>query len=293
MDIEKLRYFRVVAQEEHMTRAAQKINISQPALSTIISGIESELGIKLFKRTGRQIMLNNYGTVFARNIDEILNKYDSTLALLSQMKEESTNSVALAVTGVYFSQRVINALANEFPYIQIKVNHIRADEILPFIQQRKSNFVLSSILYERDNIKALEIFKESMYLAVSSRHPLASRDNVSLVELKDEPFILSPQNTAYRVHTDEYFKKAGYSPKIRMEAYNDQLLLSVQQDQAIAIVSESAYQNYLYRDQIHFLKLTDSYCARTLWLLYRTDVDFTDSEQTFWDFIYYDKESFL
>lgn len=293
MDIEKLRYFRVVAQEEHMTRAAQKINITQPALSTIIASIENELGVKLFKRVGRQIMLNSYGAVFAESVDFILSKYDGTLTKLSQMKEGTENSVTLAVTGVNFSQRIIAALANEYPDIQINIVLIRGDEIISTLKQSESRFVLSSILYEDSTTKALEIFEESMYLAVSSAHPLSAKNEISLEDLKEERFTLSPKNTAYRVLTDEFFAKAGYMPKVRMEAYNEQLLLSVQQNLAVAIVSEAACLNYPYKNKIHFLKLTDAFCKRKLWLLYKTDVQFSDSEQTFFDFIYYDKDSFL
>ena len=293
MDIEKLRYFRIVAQEEHMTRAAQKINITQPALSTIIASIENELGVKLFKRVGRQIMLNNYGTAFAKSVNLILNQYDGTLAQLSQMKEESTNSVTLAVTGVNFSQRIVTALANEFPDIQINLELIRGDEIISTLKQAKSKFVLSSILYEDSTTKAFEIFEETMYLAVAASHRLAEQNEISLAELKGERFTLSPKNTAYRILTDEFFAKAGYIPKIRMEAYNDQMFLSVKQNLAVSIVSESSCQSYPYKDQIHFLKLTDSFCKRKLWLLYKTDLEFSASEQTFFDFIYYDKDSFL
>lgn len=64
MEIQQLEYFKVVAEMQHMTHAAERLNISQPALSKSISNIEQEIGVPLFDRQGRSISLNRYGKLF-------------------------------------------------------------------------------------------------------------------------------------------------------------------------------------------------------------------------------------
>ncbi len=66
MEIQQLEYFKTVAEMQHMTQAAEKLNISQPALSKSISNIEQEIGVPLFDRQGRSINLNRYGKLFGK-----------------------------------------------------------------------------------------------------------------------------------------------------------------------------------------------------------------------------------
>ena len=79
MEIQQLQYFKTVAQLQHMTRAAEKLSISQPALSKSISNIEKELGIPLFDRQGRSIFLNRYGQLFLESVEVILTEYEKVM----------------------------------------------------------------------------------------------------------------------------------------------------------------------------------------------------------------------
>lgn len=68
MDLLQLKYFQKVAQLKHLTQAANKLYISQPALSQTIARLEKDIGVPLFNRTGRQINLNEYGRVFLKKL---------------------------------------------------------------------------------------------------------------------------------------------------------------------------------------------------------------------------------
>ena len=81
MDLLQLHYFRTVARLQHMTMAAEVLNVAQPALSKTIARLERELGVPLFDRQGRRIRLNRYGEAF-------LDKVDRALNLLEQAKQE-------------------------------------------------------------------------------------------------------------------------------------------------------------------------------------------------------------
>ena len=76
MEIQQLEYFKIVAEMQHMTHAAEKLNISQPALSKSISNIEQEIGVPLFDRQGRSIVLNRYGKLFLESVNMILEEYN-------------------------------------------------------------------------------------------------------------------------------------------------------------------------------------------------------------------------
>ena len=293
MDIEKMRYFRIVAQEEHMTRAAQKINITQPSLSSIISNMESELGVKLFERVGRQIVLNKYGKVFYEGIDAMLDSYDSIMEKLAAMKDENTSDVKVAVTGLNFPRRIISAFVEEYPMLRIIMRLIRADEIKSTLKHSDAGLVLSTINVEADNIQSVKLFEEDMYLIVSHDHALASRDGISIEELKKERFALTPTNTAFRVIMDDLFKKAGYKPRICLEGYTEQIVQMVISKMAVSVVSKSDHGNLPYIDKLKFIRLTDDYCKRAIYLLTKAGVPLLENEQSFYDFAYYEKELYV
>lgn len=77
MDIQQLKYFLDVAQTEHMTRSAKRLNIAQPALSRSVSRLEHELGVSLFDREGRGLQLTDEGRLFQRKLIPLLNELDS------------------------------------------------------------------------------------------------------------------------------------------------------------------------------------------------------------------------
>ena len=76
MEIEQLQYFKTVATMQHMTRAAEVLSISQPALSKSIANIEQVLGVPLFDREGRSIYLNRFGQLFLQSVNIILDEYE-------------------------------------------------------------------------------------------------------------------------------------------------------------------------------------------------------------------------
>lgn len=80
MSLQQLQYFVVVAEEQHVTRAAEKLHISQPPLSRQIQALEDELGQPLFERRGRNIVLTDFGRFFATKAASILAHVDSVLA---------------------------------------------------------------------------------------------------------------------------------------------------------------------------------------------------------------------
>lgn len=86
MDIHELTYFKKVAELQHMTRAAQELRVAQPALSRTISGLEQELGVKLFERKGKSIALNQYGTILLRHTQRIIQEMAEIERDLSEAK---------------------------------------------------------------------------------------------------------------------------------------------------------------------------------------------------------------
>lgn len=111
MDIHELTYFKKVAELQHMTRAAQELRVAQPALSRTISGLEQELGVKLFERKGKSIALNQYGTILLRHTQRILQEMAEIERDLSEAKGEATRTVTITL---YAASKLLPRLVMEF-----------------------------------------------------------------------------------------------------------------------------------------------------------------------------------
>ena len=116
----QLKYFLTVADNQHIARSAEQLNVSQPAVSLAISRLEQELGVKLFDRVGRNIVLNEYGMVFYNHVNKVLQEEENVRLELEEMKKNMDKHVSLAIVSythldVYKRQLLYSASRNLQP----------------------------------------------------------------------------------------------------------------------------------------------------------------------------------
>src|ERR1700691_1843421 len=95
MELQQLKYFRVVAEQEHATGAAEKLFFSQSAVSRAVTQLEGELGVPLFYRQGRAVVLSPYGRVFLEHVTQALSILENGKRLLSEQSGEESGTVSL------------------------------------------------------------------------------------------------------------------------------------------------------------------------------------------------------
>ena len=185
MDITALRYFIVVAQTEHMNRAAAQLHITQPSLSTSIRRLEADIGFKLFDRNGRNIQLNEYGKVFLNaclQIDDTLN------GALSEMDRIRTSAVS------YLRLCCSSSATNSFIIDQLlaKGLHLQVSEISENWEQMllssKADLVITMGRAETEGISHMILHFRKLIPVVHRTHPLASLKKISLGELQRHAF---------------------------------------------------------------------------------------------------------
>jgi DNA-binding transcriptional LysR family regulator len=220
MEWTQLQYFQTVAQLQHFTNAAEALSISQPALSRSIARLEEELGVPLFERQGRTVILNPYGRIFLnrvnRAIQEITIGQQEVQALLDPLK----GSISLGFIHSQGSNLVPDLLGlfrKSFPEIQFLLNQNVTNQSLDQLEAGEIEFCFCSQPLARNNIHWIQLLTEEIILIVPNEHPYANRNSVNLKELSEESFIafkneLSLGEIIYRI-----FKEAGFAPKVTFE----------------------------------------------------------------------------
>ena len=151
MNLYHLRYFSTLAHIEHYTKAADILAITQPSLSYAISTLEEELGVKLFEKNGRNVTLTKYGKVFLNDVEEVLNRLDSSVnsLKLAGKGEGCIDVVFLRTLGIDFLPKIMRGFLEENPTKKIDFNlycdKVLTSDILNGLKEKK--YDLGSVSY--------------------------------------------------------------------------------------------------------------------------------------------------
>ena len=163
MNLYHLRYFVTLAHMEHYTRAADLLAITQPSLSHAISSLESELGVKLFKKNGRNVTLTKYGKSFLTDAEDVLQKLDASVGSLQLAgKGEGHIDIAfLRTLGSDFVPRILRRFLDENQGKQIDFalhcDKVITNEILKGIKEQKYDIGFCSKINDEPLIEFIPV----------------------------------------------------------------------------------------------------------------------------------------
>lgn len=213
MEIEQLQYFKTVATMQHMTRAAEVLAISQPALSKSIANIEQHLGVPLFNREGRSIYLNRFGKLFLQSVNVILDEYDRIKEEFEDIIKPGSGEVSFGfihTLGMEIVPELIASTSEAFPNMQFSLTQATSLSLLKRLEEGAIDLCLSQKIESRViEIETEELFVEELFVIVPTTHPLAQQDAVKYDEVKNEPFIAIKKGNSLRQLVDELFLEQG------------------------------------------------------------------------------------
>ncbi|GEK35323.1 LysR family transcriptional regulator [Kurthia sibirica] len=220
MEWQQLEYFQMLAKIQHMTKAAELLSISQPALSRSIARLEDELGVPLFERRGRSISLNRYGELFVKRVHNIMLEYQAGLSEIQQIIDPNHGEVSLGflhTLGTNVVPDVIRHFREEHENIHfsLKQNHTHLQ--LLALQNGDLDLCLLAEMDVEKPIQWRELWRENLLAIVPSDHPFASKSSITLAELATESFVLLKKGYALRIQIDELFTENNVTPKITFE----------------------------------------------------------------------------
>lgn len=214
MDFYQIESFLKIAELQNINQAAKELNITQPALSHRIASLEKELGISLFDRVGKSVVLNNYGQTLLPYAKQVIDEM-----LLFQKHAEM-----LAKTS---SHNVVLQICSASSAIMDAINQFQTSSTFQIIPQYYNttdsgvaDLCIDSSLRPAEDPFSLTLLKEELKLAFPSNHPLYHAEGVRLSTLSEIPFLCGTSANPLRSDTIYFCKKAGFSPKISVEIDN-------------------------------------------------------------------------
>ena len=261
MDLTKLRYFHEVAKEQHVTRAAEKIAIAQPALTQAIKSLERELDVPLLEKRGRNVALTVYGAYLKSRLDALLPELDCLPEELAAMKEQSRKTIRLNIQAA--SNYVIDAI--------VEYRLLHPDVVFDFEQnagRQDCDLVVSTnggeILERKQNYWRRCIKEEKIYLAVPSDSLYASLPSINLTEVRHEGFVMLSTSRLFGVVCNKFCSSVGFVPKVVFESDSPAAVQNiVSTGMGIAFWPEYSW-GALKNDRVVLLPISNPICQREL-----------------------------
>jgi DNA-binding transcriptional LysR family regulator len=254
MEIQQLKGFYYSAKIGSLTKAAEKLSITQSAVSQQIRSLEDELGVQLFNRIGPRKELTPDGEIFLNLISNIIQDMDSLKTMFEDQKGGQSGLLTIAATTLMIMDVLPNIVKNfmkKYPHVRIIILERRWNEVVSLMQSGDIDFGIGPIRNIASNINFLEIEPFERVLITSLDHPLAQKRNVTLEDIAKYPMITYEKGLITRGEIDRVFKEASLNVEMIMEATNAQTIKRyVETGIGVAIIPKIA----LYPTQIHRLK---------------------------------------
>ncbi len=271
MELSYLQYFLTVAKLEHISKAAQELHITQPALSRAIGRIENEVGTQLFIREANRIHLNHAGRIFLFRVQQMLSQYDDAMREIKDCTLEDSGPVmALSVSEELFSDFACQYML-EHPNIQLFHRIMDTGEMVETLERHGAEFAITTEPTGAANIMWKPLAREEFVLAVSKESRLAELETVDLTDLAEEHFIFNQGGTVFDSYLRECCLSAGYDPKVRFKGVDSDLPWELlRRNQGVMFLPAGAlyrrYNSYLQTrmENIKFLKISAPGCYRTI-----------------------------
>ncbi len=191
MEFEQLRHFVKVAELENFTRAAERVDLSQPALSRSIARLEEELGQPLFERQSRKVVLNDAGRLLFDHARNILKMVDDAKAEICDDGQSGKVRVgAIPTVAPYFLPECLQSFHQQFPRAQVIVQEDTTDNLLKRIADGEVDVVIASLPIVAKHVAVESLFEEELLLVTSNDHPLVQKKAIRWTDIEELPFVL-------------------------------------------------------------------------------------------------------
>ncbi len=270
MNLDHLRYFKTIAECEHYGRAAEILHVSQPNLNYAVTQLESELGVPLFEKAGRNVRLTRYGRMFLQSVTESLQKLDGStrtlqelgagggLVLLGSIRKLAAQTVPELMRG-FLAQP-----GHEGVRFELHTESGFSRDLLQAVAEERLDMAFVSHPGDPTVFDCLPFRRSPFVVVVPPGHPLAAKESVTLAETLPYPYVYFSKRGGLRPAVDAMFREINAQPKIAYETEEDTVVAGMAAAGfGIAVVPDHPVLRCL---DLEILPITDPDPGRTAYL---------------------------
>jgi len=217
LKLKQLRLLVAVAEQASILKAAESLNMSQPAATKLLKDLETDFGVQLFERSNRGALPTAYGAALVRHGKLILAQLSNAAQELDDLTEGTGGRVmvgTLLAASAAILPLTIARIREQRPEINIVVREGTNDRLIPALRHGDLDLVVGRLpeyRYREDLLQEC-LYEERTCIVARQGHPLLAADQVDFADLLDWPWVLPPPETTLRRQIDKAFLDAGHAP---------------------------------------------------------------------------------
>lgn len=259
MKIRHLRIFKMVCEEESITKAAERLFMTQPAVSSAIGELESHLGVYLFDRISRRIYLNETGKLFLAKVIKLLELYDGLERNVKELEDNATIKIGSSITIANFIlPEAIVQFEKIYKNTPTKVIVGNARRIEDMLYNNEIDIgLIEGIIYNEELVK-IPFSSYKLAIICSPRHKLASEESVDINKLVQERLLLREKGSAIRDVFDSALLLDNLKANPEWISINSQALIhAVKQNLGISVLPKILIEEEINNGEIFEIKVND------------------------------------
>lgn len=294
LSIKQLRAFIALTETDNFTRAAQKINLSQPAFSALIASLEEEVGYRLFDRDTRKVQLNADGIHFIDIARRLVQTHDDAVMEIKSYATGYKGKIVLAVLpsmAVEWLPQVLAQYHRQRPDIKVELLDTQWDHCLKAVLSGRADLAMSAGQPSPGTFSSRMLFADDFFLICHKSHPLALRERVDVVEVAEHAFVGFCQGTSIRQYTDQLMEPHGLNYVLEVRQLTTMMGL-VAANYGVSIVTGLTLFQFQHKD-IAIVPFRDLSLQRGIYLVTDKERRLSVCAKEFYDFLQAKAESFV
>jgi len=255
MELWQLRTFCEIAETLNFTKASERLNLTQSAVSHQIKALEEELGVKLFLRGKRGVKLTDAGKSAVESARRILNEAELMREEVAGREQALAGSVRVAAATqalVYLFAPLFEDFMDSHESVELVFRTTaNTEQTVDDILEGVADVGFASMAVYSPTLQVNELFVDELVLVISKKHRLAAKTAVSINELEKERWVLFERGASIRRSTDDFFKKVRVKPEKALES-NDTYFVKLMVEHGLGV---SLMPSWTVREEIKAGKL--------------------------------------
>lgn len=271
-NLHHLRVFYEAAKHRNFTRAAEKLCITQPAVTAQVRALEAELELKLFQRNGRHLAVSESGELVLRYAEEIFRLEGELEQALGDVRHLRAGLLRIAATKTY-ARHVMPGLVSRFreahPDIKVILDEGSSREVCQALIEFRDELGVVAASAPIPGLRLVPFRQEPVVLFASPRHPFAQRRQIEFGELRGEPIIMREEGSTLSALVHSCFERRGMTPTVLLQTSNSDFIKEMaQKGQGLAFLVRAAVERELEEGTLTAIPIGDQELALRVHVAY-------------------------
>ncbi len=285
LNLNQLRVFHFVAKYGKVKLAAERLMVTQPAVSMQLKALEEQYEIHLFKKVNKGLELTETGLRLHKITEKVFDLVDEADRLLMKAKGFPVNTMNIGVSKTFFHSHfipLVSKLQETFPDVLIHINEGHSEEMVKSVLQNRNDLAVVGRVRYPENIEFIHLLKGQLFLITPIGHRLCNRARVSVEDLANETLILKEKGSGTRMLIQKVLEEKGIFPKVLIETGNDECIGEVvKEGKGITIMAREGLKQEIEQGRLIGIPLEDEQMTVAIDVVFKKRKTLSSAVQAF------------